>query len=145
MTDVAYRCHNCGSMHEVEPIRENLILDLRTVASYESGQRDIPGPRTRLLRWRMTRGLARALWPDYPRHPWLAWGRRLVQGPQEQVSDRIVPCRAATGGSDARAAPERRARKAPPGLARLVVTLLAIRGPLRRVTWIQHCSALRYK
>jgi hypothetical protein len=39
-TDVAYLCNNCGSVHEVESIRENLILDLRTAASYElSGQR----------------------------------------------------------------------------------------------------------
>jgi hypothetical protein len=28
MTDVAYLCHNCGSVHEVESVRENLILDL---------------------------------------------------------------------------------------------------------------------
>jgi len=35
MTDVAYLCHNCGSVHEMESIRENLILDLRTAASYE--------------------------------------------------------------------------------------------------------------
>ena len=142
MTDVAYLCHNCGSLHEVESIRENLILDLRTAASYESGQRDIPGHHRRLLRWRMTWGLARALWPEYPRRPWLARGRRLVQGPQEPVSDRPVPCRAATGGSDA---PERRARREPPRLARLVVTLLVIRGPLRRATRTQPCSALRYK
>jgi hypothetical protein len=70
MTDVAYQCHNCGSLHEVELIRENLILDLRTAASYElSGQRGMLGPRARFLRWRMTRGLARALWPGYPHHP----------------------------------------------------------------------------
>ena len=95
MTDVAYLCHNCGSVHGVESIRENLILDLRTAASYEpSGHRGMLGPRARVLRWRMTWGLARALWPEYPRHPWLAWGRRLQQEP---VSDRPVPCRAATG------------------------------------------------
>ena len=79
MTDVAYLCHNCGTLHEVESIRESLILDLRTAASYElSGHRGILGPRTRFLRWRMTKSLARALWPAYSRRPRLTWGRRLV-------------------------------------------------------------------
>jgi hypothetical protein len=81
MTDVAYLCHNCGSVHEVESIRQNLILDLRAAASYGlSGQRGMPDPRTRFLRWRMAWGLAQALWPGYSHHPRLAWGRRLVQG-----------------------------------------------------------------
>ncbi len=74
MTDVAYLCNNCGSVHEVESIRENLILDLRTAASYElSGHRGMLDPRTRCLRWRMTRGLARALWPEYSHHRCLTW------------------------------------------------------------------------
>jgi len=33
MTDVGYLCQNCGSVHEVESVRKNLILDLRTAAS----------------------------------------------------------------------------------------------------------------
>lgn len=70
MTDVACPCHNCGSVHEVEWIRENLILDLRTAASYElSGQRGIRDPRARFLRWRMAWGLAWAVWPGYSHHP----------------------------------------------------------------------------
>jgi hypothetical protein len=82
MTDVAYICHNCGSVHEVESIRENLILDLRTAASYElSGHRGRLDPRTRFLRGRMARGLARALWPGSQHHPRLAWVPRLVPGP----------------------------------------------------------------
>ena len=73
MTDVAYLCHNCGSVHEVESIRENLILDLRTAASYElSRPRGTLDPRARFLRWRMTLALARALWPRYSHHPRLA-------------------------------------------------------------------------
>ncbi len=77
MTDVAYLCNNCGSVHEVDSIRENLILDLRTVASYElSGHPGMLDPRTRFLRWRMTWGLAQALWPGYSPYPWLGWGRR---------------------------------------------------------------------
>jgi hypothetical protein len=104
MTDVAYLCHNCGSVHEVESIRENLMLDLRAAASYGlSGQRGMPDPRARFLRWRMAWRLARALWPGYSHHRRLAWARRLVQGPATPVSDRPCPCRAATGGSDARA------------------------------------------
>jgi hypothetical protein len=76
MTDVAYMCHNCGSVHEVESIRANLLLDLRTAASYElSVQRGMLDPRARFLRWRMTWGMARALWPGYPHHP------RTVPGP----------------------------------------------------------------
>jgi hypothetical protein len=64
MTDVAYLCHNCGSVHELESIRENLILDLRTVGSYElSRLRGRLDPRARFLRWRMSWGLAQALWP----------------------------------------------------------------------------------
>jgi hypothetical protein len=103
MTDVAYLCHNCGSVHEVESIRQNLILDLRTAASYElSGQHRILNPRARFLRWRMTRGLVHALWPGYSRHPRLARRRRLAAGPPAALTDRPVPCRVATGGRDAR-------------------------------------------
>jgi hypothetical protein len=105
MTDVAYLCHNCGSVHEVESIRENLMLDLRTAASYElSGHRSILDARARFLRWRMTWGLAQALWPDCRHHSRLALGRQLVQGPPAPVSDRRVPCRAAASDSDTRAA-----------------------------------------
>jgi hypothetical protein len=106
VTDVAYVCHNCGSVHEVESIRENLILDLRDAASYElSGQRGMLHPRTRFLRWRITRGLVQALCPRYSHHPRPAWSRGLVNGPTAPlpVPDRPVPCRAAASGSDARA------------------------------------------
>jgi hypothetical protein len=104
MTDVAYLCHNCGSVHEVESIRQNLILDLRTSAGYElSGQHRILNPRARFLRWRMTRGLAQALWPRNSHHPRPAWGRRLAPEATAPLSDRLVPCRVAPGRSDARA------------------------------------------
>jgi hypothetical protein len=104
MTDVAYLCHNCGSVHEVESIRQNLILDLRAAASYElSGRHRILNPRARFLRWRMTRGLVQALWPGYSRHPRLAWRRRLAPGPPAGLTDRPVACRVARGGSDERA------------------------------------------
>ena len=87
MTDVAYLCNNCGSVHEVESIRRNLILDLRTASSYDlSGHRGMLDPRTRFLRWRVTQGLARALWPKYSHYRCLAWGRRLVHGPSALIS-----------------------------------------------------------
>jgi hypothetical protein len=87
MTDVAYLCHNCGSVHEVESIRENLMLDLRAAASYgPSGQRGMTDPRARFLRWRMAWGLAQALWPRYSHRRCLAWARRLVQGPPRTTS-----------------------------------------------------------
>jgi hypothetical protein len=87
VTDVVYLCHNCGSVHEVESIRENLILDLRTAASYElSGRRGMLDLRTHFLRWRMSRGLARAIWPGNSRYPWLTSGPRLVQGPSASRS-----------------------------------------------------------
>ena len=95
MTDVAYLCHNCGSVHEVESVRENLILDRRAARSYQlSGQRGLLDPRARFLRWRMTWRLAQALWPGYSHHPRLAQGRRLVRGPPASASYRLVPCRA---------------------------------------------------
>jgi hypothetical protein len=95
MTDVAYLCHNCGSLHEVESIRENLVLDLRTAASYElSGRRGVLNARGRLLRWRMARGLARALWPGDARQP------GLLRESSVPVPDRQVPCRAVPSGSD---------------------------------------------
>jgi hypothetical protein len=34
MADIAYRCHHCGSVHEAEAIRENLLLDQRSLATY---------------------------------------------------------------------------------------------------------------
>jgi hypothetical protein len=92
MRDVPYLCRNCGGAHEIESIRQNLMLDLVTTAL---------------------------------------------------VADRAFPCWQPTGGTDAGAAPEQRARRTPPCLARLLLTLLVIRGPLRSATRIPHGSALR--
>ena len=104
MTDVAYLCHCCGSVHEVESIRQNLILDLRTAASFElSGRYRSLSPRARFMRWRVTRGLAQALWPGYSNHLRLGWGRWFAPAPLAPLSDRSVRYRVATGGSDAHA------------------------------------------
>jgi hypothetical protein len=67
MTDIAYRCHHCGSVHEVEAIRENLFLNQRPIASFTHPQ---PGGRQYrhiVLRWRIAQDIARALWPRYRR------------------------------------------------------------------------------
>jgi hypothetical protein len=60
VTDLAYLCHNCGSVHEVESIRENLIRDLRATASYElSGHLGMLDRHARFVRLRITRRLAK--------------------------------------------------------------------------------------
>jgi len=67
MTDVAYLCQNCGSVHEVDSVRENLILDLRTAASYElSGQRGMldPGAPPALAHDRFQAWLRQRSWED---------------------------------------------------------------------------------
>lgn len=103
MTDVAYLCHNCGSVHEVESIRQSLILDLRPAASYElSGRRGMLDPRGHFLRSRLTLGLARALWPRYSDRPRLARGHQQAQAQPAPVSDRPDPGRRATGRRHAR-------------------------------------------
>jgi len=67
MTDIAYQCHHCGSVHEAESIRQNLYLNQRPIASYEaSGRGSMTESREFVLRWRITKHMARALWPRYP-------------------------------------------------------------------------------
>jgi hypothetical protein len=64
MADITYRCHHCGSVHEVEAIRENLFLDQRSIASYAVGRLQHYSALPRLL---LARRLAAALWPRNPR------------------------------------------------------------------------------
>lgn len=64
MADMTYRCHHCGSVHEVEAIRENLYLDQRTIASYAVGRLQSYSAIPRFL---LARRIAAALWPRYPR------------------------------------------------------------------------------
>jgi hypothetical protein len=67
MADMSYRCHHCGSIHEIESIRENLYVNQRSVASYalpwRRGRADFRG----MARWLLARRIAMALWPRYPR------------------------------------------------------------------------------
>ncbi|HEY2505103.1 MAG TPA: hypothetical protein VGI58_01185 [Streptosporangiaceae bacterium] len=62
MRDVAYHCHHCGSTHEVEAIRHNLHVDRRPIATYAASRRGRMG--RWLLRRRLARDLAEALWHD---------------------------------------------------------------------------------
>jgi hypothetical protein len=64
MADITYRCHHCGSVHEVESIRENLYLDQRTIASYAP---DLRRSYHGVPRLRLGRRIAVVLWPRYPR------------------------------------------------------------------------------
>jgi hypothetical protein len=107
MTDVAYLCHNCGSVHEVESIRENLILDLRTAASYElSQQRGMLGPRGRFRCWGMTRGLAQALWPGISASSTSGLGPWAGAGAARARSDGPVTAGQQLVAANARARPE---------------------------------------
>ena len=67
MADISYRCHHCGSIHEVESIRENLYVNQRSVASYAHSRRGGPGYFRGMARWRLARRIAVTLWPRYRR------------------------------------------------------------------------------
>jgi len=59
-SDVYYRCHNCGQVHEAESIRRNLYLTQRAIGDVQALGRGRLG--RRLLRRRVTRSLMRSLW-----------------------------------------------------------------------------------
>jgi hypothetical protein len=63
MTDVAYRCHHCGSIHEAESIRDNLYLDQRPISSYAPSTAGLRFLGRLLLHWRIAVQIAQALWP----------------------------------------------------------------------------------
>lgn len=67
MADISYHCHHCGSVHEVESIRENLYLNQRSIASYAFPWGRQAYPRAGIVRWRIARDIAKALWPRYRR------------------------------------------------------------------------------
>jgi hypothetical protein len=61
--DVYYRCHHCGSIHEVESIRRNLYLGQRALGDVAAFQRGgFLGLGRRIVRRRVTRSLMRSLW-----------------------------------------------------------------------------------
>lgn len=67
MADISYHCHHCGSVHELESIRDNLYLNRRSVASYAFPLQVPVGHRAGVLRLRLAMGIAKALFPRYPR------------------------------------------------------------------------------
>ena len=66
MTDISYHCHHCGSVHELESIRDNLYLNRRSVSSYANPLQPSLGHRA-MLRLKLAMGIAKALFPRYPR------------------------------------------------------------------------------
>jgi hypothetical protein len=67
MADISYRCHHCGSIHEVESIRENLYVNQRPVASYAVPRGRRLGDSRGMARWLLGHRIAVALWPRYRR------------------------------------------------------------------------------
>lgn len=67
MTDISYHCHHCGSVHELESIRDNLYLNRRSVSSYAFPLQPPVGHRAGVLRLKLAMGIAKALFPRYPR------------------------------------------------------------------------------
>jgi hypothetical protein len=66
MADISYHCHHCGSVHELESIRDNLYLNRRSVSSYAFPLQPSLGHRA-MLQLKLAIGIAKALFPRYPR------------------------------------------------------------------------------
>jgi hypothetical protein len=58
--DLWYRCHGCGSTHEVEQVRRALYLGQRSLGDIEAAARGRLG--RRLVRRAVTKRLLRTLW-----------------------------------------------------------------------------------
>ena len=62
VNDIYYRCHNCGSVHEIEAIRQNLFYNGRPAGDIRAARRGgLPRP-CGWPRRGITRALMRALW-----------------------------------------------------------------------------------
>jgi hypothetical protein len=60
---VRYRCHDCGSIHEIDHVRRNLYLGSRALGDVSALQRGgFLGLGRRLVRRRITRTLLKGLW-----------------------------------------------------------------------------------
>lgn len=65
MSHVTYKCHSCGTSHDVEQIRRSLYIAQRSLGDLEALNRSAPGGGRlvrRLVRRRITRTLMRELW-----------------------------------------------------------------------------------
>ena len=59
MSNVGFRCANCGHQHDLEQIRRSLYLGQRTIGDYQAARRGTLGKR--LARRTITRTLMRSL------------------------------------------------------------------------------------
>ena len=63
MSQVTYRCHSCGSIHDIEHIRKNLYYGQRALGTLGAYQRHgVLGVGRRLARRKVTRTLMKGLW-----------------------------------------------------------------------------------
>ena len=63
MSQLSYRCHDCGAEHSIEHIRRNLYYGQRALGDVEAFQRGgALGIGRRLVRRKITRTLMRGLW-----------------------------------------------------------------------------------
>jgi hypothetical protein len=63
MSQLIYRCHSCGTSHELEHIRKNLYYGQRAIGDMQALSRGGPlGLTKRLVRRKVTRTLMRGLW-----------------------------------------------------------------------------------
>jgi len=99
MTDIAYQCHQCGSVQEVEAVRQNLYLDQRPIASYDAGR---CGLIAKLSRRSVTHRVARALL-DHPEQPGRL--RPAIAGPERGghvLAQRAAACTVAVAARSVR-------------------------------------------
>lgn len=63
MSQITYRCHSCGTSHELEHIRKNLYYGQRAIGDVQAlGRGGVLGLGKRLVRRKVTRTLMRGLW-----------------------------------------------------------------------------------
>lgn len=60
MSQIYYRCHGCGTTHELEHIRKNLYYGQRAIGDLQAAARGQLG--RLLIRRKVTRALMRGLW-----------------------------------------------------------------------------------
>jgi hypothetical protein len=63
MSTISYRCHSCGTTHELEHIRKNLYYGQRAIGDVQAFQRGgALSLGKRVVRRKVTRTLMRGLW-----------------------------------------------------------------------------------
>jgi hypothetical protein len=63
MQKITYKCHSCGSSHELEHIRRNLYYGERAIGDIQAFERGgARGLGKRVVRRQLTKTLMRGLW-----------------------------------------------------------------------------------